>query len=743
MALVDPYSPCPCGSDKKFKWCCQKVEAYAERGHRLEANGQHDLALAAYDEGLAKVPRNPWLLLRKTVLLIELQKLEEAKKCAATVLQSQPDHPGAAVLLSRLVLATEGPIAAVAELQRALLHVRPDARNQLCKITAIVASELAKSGYFPPALKHFELAIALDGSVESALQSALASFKSTPAVAPWLKDSYALEDVPAGLEGPSREQFEQALGWARAGLWDSAAAAFELLSTDRAAAHAADHNLGLCRLWLGDDEAAIAALRRWIGGEGPTTRAVDLEIVCQLIDESTDKDPIEQVQLTWPVRDRNALNQILERDAAIVAGEKRYLDPEDDESPEVASFHWLDRPRIEARTGLGRQEIPLIQADILVGPDTVVLEANDDGRLNGLIDRFATLAGRSMPPAHPRTKVIGQLDRTEQAMSWHWYLPPDLTEREKRRLTREQIAHLITTAWPETPLRQLGGRSPVQAGRAGNCEVPLRAAVLILEFSGDKLGDEVDWPRLRSRLSISPEPTIDPETVDVDRMPLGRLALIPVPRLDDDRLVKFYLRAHEWGLVDLVLRAAHEIVARPHLSSSSKLDERIVFADLAMESLAQHDRTGALEWVRRGRAAQDLARRPDDAAFWDMMEIQTRAAFDALDEWVPELAMVLERYRENEQASIMVTTRLIEMGLLRLVSPPDRPGEVMLDSRLLQQVLSRYGPKVTTSSGYLGVSATRGEIWTPQSSAKGSAIWTPGSDQGAAQSGEKRLIVPG
>ena len=73
MALVDPYSPCPCGSDKKFKWCCQKVEAYAERAHRLEDNGQHNAALAAYDEGLAKVPRNPWLLLRKSVLLIGLK----------------------------------------------------------------------------------------------------------------------------------------------------------------------------------------------------------------------------------------------------------------------------------------------------------------------------------------------------------------------------------------------------------------------------------------------------------------------------------------------------------------------------------------------------------------------------------------------------------------------------------------------------------------------------------------------
>ncbi len=125
------------------------------------------------------------------------------------------------------------------------------------------------------------------------------------------------------------------------------------------------------------------------------------------------------------------------------------------------------------------------------------------------------------------------------------------------------------------------------------------------------------------------------------------------------------------------------------------------------------------------------------------MEIQTRASFEPIADWVPELAGILERYEGNEQASRIVTTRLIDMGLVRLFTQPDRPGELMLDSRVLQQVLSLYGPKVTTSSGYLGVSATRGEIWTPQSSAQGSPVWTPGSGRGAAKSGEKRLILPG
>ena len=239
---------------------------------------------------------------------------------------------------------------------------------------------------------------------------------------------------------------------------------------------AADRNVGLCRLWLGDHARAGAALRRWIDGAGPTTEAVDLAVVCQLIDESTDKEPIEQVRLSWPLRDRPALLKTLEAQPTIVRGESRHLDPEDDESPEVECFHWLDRPGVEPRSGLTRQEIPLVQADILIGPETVMLEIDDDGRLNGLIDQFTAMVGRAVPPAHPRTKVIGQVDRSEHALSWHWYLPPELPEQERKRLDEEQTAYLMSEVWPGTPMTIFGGRSPLQVARSGKDATLLRGA---------------------------------------------------------------------------------------------------------------------------------------------------------------------------------------------------------------------------------------------------------------------------
>src|ERR1700738_1022386 len=41
----DPYASCPCGSGKKFKWCCQPIHAEIEKAFRQQENGQHEAAL--------------------------------------------------------------------------------------------------------------------------------------------------------------------------------------------------------------------------------------------------------------------------------------------------------------------------------------------------------------------------------------------------------------------------------------------------------------------------------------------------------------------------------------------------------------------------------------------------------------------------------------------------------------------------------------------------------------------------
>jgi hypothetical protein len=130
-----------------------------------------------------------------------------------------------------------------------------------------------------------------------------------------------------------------------------------------------------------------------------------------------------------------------------------------------------------------------------------------------------------------------------------------------------------------------------------------------------------------------------------------------------------------------------------------------------------------------------------------MHEVRLRARLDRLEDWVPELSIVLDRYHTDPAANQAIVSHLVALGLIQMARHPDNPDEILLDSRPLQLLLTQFGPKVTTASGRLGVSAARGGIWTPGSEAGGAGggLWTPGSNAGppAAASDKPRLIIPG
>ena len=135
----------------------------------------------------------------------------------------------------------------------------------------------------------------------------------------------------------------------------------------------------------------------------------------------------------------------------------RPLDPSDPESPEVERFFLLDRPRIEARSGLKPEDIPLVLGEVLFSNDTVILETYDDGRLDRLVDRFTAMAGSNIPPAHPRTKIIGKEQRHLLALSWRGNSPRGLTTKTPSGSTTSKSLTLSATSGPRHPIRLCGG----------------------------------------------------------------------------------------------------------------------------------------------------------------------------------------------------------------------------------------------------------------------------------------------
>ena len=129
-----------------------------------------------------------------------------------------------------------------------------------------------------------------------------------------------------------------------------------------------------------------------------------------------------------------------------------------------------------------------------------------------------------------------------------------------------------------------------------------------------------------------------------------------------------------------------------------------------------------------------------------MIELQVQMVLDGPEVWVKTLAVILERYRGNQEATSAVFLRLINLGLVQVVQDPNHPDQMALDTRTLEYYLNQFGPRVTTAAGELGVAAARGEIWTPDSGGGGggSPIWTPGSAAPpAAGAGKSKIIVTG
>ncbi len=749
MALVDPYAPCHCGSGQKYKWCCQSVESYVERSQRLLDNGQYELAIKPLLEGLAKVPDNVSLLLRKALVQLHLNQSEPAAETLRLLLQKHPGHLGGSILMTRLALDTEGPHAGVAQFQQALSARPASERSQLAALASFLGSSLARSEYSAAAIKHLELAGRLSDDEAKRVASHLQNLRVNPGVSVWEKNPYRLWPAPERASEAFRESFDRALAWAEEGLWSSAAAAFELLAAGSGAGVIADRNRGLCCLWLADHEGAVAALRRYITRTKPSTDSVDLETLCQKLEPPSRHDIVDLDRLSWPIRNRAGLLAALEKDPRVAHGSDRPLDPHDPHGPQgeeskvLQSFVLLDRPAIEARPGLVRQDIPMVEAEVLVDTDVVFLEAIDDGRLDRLIDRFTTLAGSNIPPAHPRTKIIGTEPRHELALVWRNHIPDGLSDEEDDRLKREQVAHIILEVWPKTPQPALRRRTPLQAGAAGDSETFLRASIRAMESMYEQPDKLLDWNDLRSKLHVNPEPPIDPESVAIDELHLSRLARVPIERLDDDRLLALYRQAAKWGLRRVKNQAARAIDHRPSLTSIGRLDIIDLYGGLALEAAEDGDRTASEQWLIRGRQAESPQKRSAHSLTWEMVGVEVKMLLDGPEVWVPVLAVILERCRGNNEATTSILLRLVSLGLVHAGVDPKRPDQLLLDTQVLEQYLKRYGPRVTTATGELGVAASQNEIWTPESSSAPSPIWTPGSSPATRSEEKSKLIYPG
>src|SRR6266851_2163558 len=138
MAL-DLYASCPCGSGKKFKWCCQPIHVDIDRAYRNDSEGQHEAALKIMADVVAEHPSNPEAWGRQAHLLYQNGKVEEAEESLDRAFECNPHYPFG-LFLRGIFRHQEGEIAgAVLLLRKAAEAYDPEAREALGQVYGTIA----------------------------------------------------------------------------------------------------------------------------------------------------------------------------------------------------------------------------------------------------------------------------------------------------------------------------------------------------------------------------------------------------------------------------------------------------------------------------------------------------------------------------------------------------------------------------------------------------------------------------
>src|SRR5712671_4526435 len=89
---TDIYSACPCGSGKKFKWCCQPIHTQIDRAFTQHNEGQHETALKLMDEVVKEHAGNPEAWGRKAQLLYLNNRVDEAEAAIDKAFEISPNY---------------------------------------------------------------------------------------------------------------------------------------------------------------------------------------------------------------------------------------------------------------------------------------------------------------------------------------------------------------------------------------------------------------------------------------------------------------------------------------------------------------------------------------------------------------------------------------------------------------------------------------------------------------------------
>lgn len=709
MAL-DPYSPCPCGSGKKLKFCCADVAADIEKVHKMMAGEQPHAALKHVEKLLEKQPDRASLLDLRASLELSLHEFDLAQKTIDHFVAKHPKNPAAHAQKAVLLAATHAGTAAIGTLQDALELLDSDMPLRVFEAIGAVGHALLLEGELISARGHLLLyaGIAPDGdnlALELLLRMNLQS--GLPLL---MREYLVLHEAPP--DAAWKVEFDYAMRASGRGQWRAAEGIFSSLRDKVGAEPAIVYNLAVVRGWMGDVQSFASGLHEFARLAVPEYQAVEAEALAQLVDPDMTDPVLETVRIAYEVKDEDALSERLVDDKR-VEDYPMNSDELDEEAIRPRSTHiLLDRPVPAVSPELSREDIPRVLGFLsFFGKRTdraAQIELTTDRnqsfeRVNSLL---AEVAGDALGDVLEE-QVVAEKSLSEESLSWRWRLPPGMPSDQRRRLVAQERHEALLERWPSAPRAALGGKSPRDAVGDPELKIALLASALIIEQAAVEVDELELFATLREHLQLPPYETIDPATVNLSQISIVRVPHLDLAKLSDQQLMTLLDRATMTGGNLATLMVGGELVSRTTHDEGTDLTN--AFRHLIR---MEPDPAKAQEWTAKAR--QWSKSRNRTVAEWALMDLEI--AIQRGDSATAQ--RVLDEIRTdhiNEPGVAEATYRLLyATGLIGARDGGHVPTPLEMPSNLA------HGSQVPAGSG---------------------ALWTPGDGDDADVSGEGKSAI--
>jgi tetratricopeptide (TPR) repeat protein len=594
--VTDPYASCPCGSGKKFKWCCQDIHAEVDLAFKQLTDGQNEAALQSMESLVRQHPENAEAWGRQAQLLSLTDQLDKAEQALDKAFALNPNYPFGYMLRGMFRQQEGESVGALLLFRKAVAAYAADATEPLAYIHELIAD--------------IELRLNRPVAARAALMQAL---RFTPDKTELRKAFDGLFGSNARLPEAARrdytflrpvsatDEWDRLVHETTSGRLEDARSAF-LLWTERHAEDVAGwFNLGLVQAWLGENVAAVDALGKYVERE-------------------PDED---KTAAAWALAEVLRCGHGMEREADFA--EHRAVIVLSDPRPMVTLLQNWE----QARRVIGMRSDPeqgMLSALVLEEAPSLVLSgaSSPPARLAAYLlvvgnvlqfwhpvpeslDKVLGEARQRLGPAagEPQ-RSIGPINYGDIVAEALLFPTAPTTELDAEARMREHAQQFFEETWIHRPYRGLAGVPPVDAVGSPILRKRLRGVIQFLQDCAAGTAPRLyDFDRLRRKLglagaAVSFSSTTVTVSSDVSAMSAAELASLDASTLPVTDLERAFRAAVRLDAAELGSRFARALTER---SSEPPYDRWSAYQHLIQETQAGGDYDAALSLVDQGEKA--------------------------------------------------------------------------------------------------------------------------------------------